>query len=676
MKSVLRFFGVAAVVAMVSLPGFATPLAPFIDLQEAGLTVVHDGAGMRGTLPVTLTVNIGGTVRFALLYWNGRDTACPITGSTCTFTQPYLDQQMNFNGTNITGTVIGTETQPTLLINNIGYFADVTSIVSAAGTGVQSFTFDDQNAASNFDIREGVSLFVAYTNASDPLVYRVLVFDNLDFASGPDPDAGDPRTTAAINFTHGALGYARTAQLFTFTGDGDAALADETTVSNNPTLFNLHNASDGLASDMDEVSINIPAGVATTTVQVNSPTTLGDDLLWQMGALRVAVTENVDPTCGFVESAGPPKVVTFVVQDTGSGVASIVVTQSSNADTVVPPFTVGQTTPITVTSTKIDQTQPMTISFIVTDVDGNVSTCGYDDSPCVLTCPANISVANNTDQCGAIVFFTPTTSGACGTVTSSPISGSFFGVGTTTVNVSATAGNTCSFSVTVNDTQPPTLVCAADVTVPATSSSGAVANYFPPNLQDNCAGATVSCAPPSGASFPLGTTTVTCTAPDAAGNVATCGLDVTVTPVADLSIDKSGPATVGVGIPTTFSIAVQNLGPQPATNVTVSDSATNATITSATPSQGSCVGTAPLICNLGTLASGATATIDVVLEGTAAGPFTNTASVSASESDPNLGNNSDVVGGAVATNIPTLSTWMLMILAAVLAGIGIFRHRA
>jgi hypothetical protein len=47
-----------------------------------------------------------------------------------------------------------------------------------------------------------------------------------------------------------------------------------------------------------------------------------------------------------------------------------------------------------------------------------------------------------------------------------------------------------------------------------------------PVVTDNCPGATFVCAPASGSCFPIGTTTVTCTATDAAGNTATCSFAV------------------------------------------------------------------------------------------------------------------------------------------------------
>jgi len=156
---------------------------------------------------------------------------------------------------------------------------------------------------------------------------------------------------------------------------------------------------------------------------------------------------------------------------------------------------------------------------------------------CTLTCPANITVSNAANQCGAVVNYpAPTTSGTCGTVTCSPPSGSFFPVGATTVNCSEqvstptggagpaiVTGASCSFTVTVNDTQPPTITCPANVVSPA---PGPVA--FSPTASDNCPGVKTTCTPPSGSTFNAGTTNVTCTATDTAGNTATCGFTVTV----------------------------------------------------------------------------------------------------------------------------------------------------
>jgi hypothetical protein len=63
------------------------------------------------------------------------------------------------------------------------------------------------------------------------------------------------------------------------------------------------------------------------------------------------------------------------VSDPQTGIQSIVVTQSDNADTPVPPFTTGTTDPVTITATKINQSQPAHVTIQVTDLAGNVVTC-------------------------------------------------------------------------------------------------------------------------------------------------------------------------------------------------------------------------------------------------------------------------------------------------------------
>jgi subtilisin-like proprotein convertase family protein len=132
---------------------------------------------------------------------------------------------------------------------------------------------------------------------------------------------------------------------------------------------------------------------------------------------------------------------------------------------------------------------------------------------CNITCPANITQGNDLNQCGAVVTYpAPTTTGTCGTINCAPASGSFFPVGTTNVNCTSTAGPSCSFTVTVNDTQPPSITCPANIVVPPTPGfDGATVNYPAPTVSDNCPGVPAPvCTPAAGSFFPIGVTTVTC----------------------------------------------------------------------------------------------------------------------------------------------------------------------
>jgi predicted extracellular nuclease len=102
-------------------------------------------------------------------------------------------------------------------------------------------------------------------------------------------------------------------------------------------------------------------------------------------------------------------------------------------------------------------------------------------STCALTCPENVTVANDSGQCSAVVSYAaPATVGSCGMVSCSPPSGSTFAVGVTTVTCTGAGGVTCSFTVTVNYTQVPTITpggpttfCSGgSVTLTSSSASG------------------------------------------------------------------------------------------------------------------------------------------------------------------------------------------------------------
>ncbi len=117
-------------------------------------------------------------------------------------------------------------------------------------------------------------------------------------------------------------------------------------------------------------------------------------------------------------------------------------------------------------------------------------------------------------------------------------SGSVFPVGVTTNIFTATdeSGNasTCSFTVTVNDVTPPVIACPANISVNATSAAGALVTYSAPVGTDNCSGATTvrTSGLASGATFPIGVTTVTHEVTDGSGNKAQCSFTVTVSGLA------------------------------------------------------------------------------------------------------------------------------------------------
>jgi hypothetical protein len=87
-------------------------------------------------------------------------------------------------------------------------------------------------------------------------------------------------------------------------------------------------------------------------------------------------TDVTPPRCSLVAVVpGPPKQIEIEVQDTGSGLGSVVVTAAENANVPVPAFAPGTTSPLMITATKADQSKGSTVALTVTDVAGNTTTC-------------------------------------------------------------------------------------------------------------------------------------------------------------------------------------------------------------------------------------------------------------------------------------------------------------
>ncbi len=88
--------------------------------------------------------------------------------------------------------------------------------------------------------------------------------------------------------------------------------------------------------------------------------------------------------------------------------------------------------------------------------------------------------------------------------------------------------DSCSFTVTVIDTEPPSLSCPVDLEAPNDSGVyGAVVEYRVP-VRDNCDMPDVEITPPSGSFFQPGSTLVTAVTADESGNRDSCDFIVVV----------------------------------------------------------------------------------------------------------------------------------------------------
>src|ERR1035437_2100185 len=118
------------------------------------------------------------------------------------------------------------------------------------------------------------------------------------------------------------------------------------------------------------------------------------------------------------------------------------------------------------------------------------------NGPNITFCPGNMSQDNYSGLCGADVYFPDATKDNNNDViTYSEYSGWFYNVGTTTVVVTATnncGSSTCSFTITVNDVEPPVFNnCPTDINVNNDQGlCSAVVTFDTPTASDNCGGST------------------------------------------------------------------------------------------------------------------------------------------------------------------------------------------
>jgi hypothetical protein len=278
------------------------------------------------------------------------------------------------------------------------------------------------------------------------------------------------------------------------------------------------------ASDPEDGSLTptcTPASGSTFplgTTRVNCSVTDSGGLE-DSGFFDVTVVDTTDPTLNLPGN--------ITEEATGPGGAAV--SFSATADDAVDSDVQVNCTPASGSTFQLGTT---TVDCTATDDFGNTSSGSFtvtveDTTAPSLNLPGNQTV-EATGPGGATVTYTADADDLVdGNIAAdcTPASGATFPLGTTTVECSATdaAGNTANgtFDVTVEDTTAPTLDSHADVSATATTSAGAVVNYTKPSATDAVdSNPTVTCSPAPGATFPIGTTTVSCTAEDASGNVS------------------------------------------------------------------------------------------------------------------------------------------------------------
>jgi len=266
---------------------------------------------------------------------------------------------------------------------------------------------------------------------------------------------------------------------------------DENVVGSYSVDYEVSDAAGNLAMASRTVNVVDTTPPIITLNGVTSTLEAGIDTYTELGA---TATDAVDGTF-------PATVSGDVVDTSTPGTYNVEYTATDNAG--------NPATPVTRIVTVVDTTSPVVTAAV--DVTGVEAT-----GPSGAT--ATYGAATATDNVGVTIG-----------PTCLPASGSTFAIGTTLVTCTAedAAGNvgTDTLNVEVVDTTPPVVTPPPDTTEEATSSAGAVV-VFPPASATDDVGVTSgpTCLPATGSTFPLGVTTVTCTASDAAGNIGSVQL--------------------------------------------------------------------------------------------------------------------------------------------------------
>jgi uncharacterized repeat protein (TIGR01451 family) len=248
-----------------------------------------------------------------------------------------------------------------------------------------------------------------------------------------------------------------------------------------------------------------------------------------------------------------------------------------------------------------------TVTWTVKDASGNTATdtqvvTVVDNTAPSVEAPETLSASANAECQVAVPTVTVTAADNCTaagalTVTQSPAAGTMVGLGTHTVTVTVkdAAGNESSDTTefTVADNTPPELNVPADIVVGNDADSCSAAVGFSVTATDNCGTANVQLSHQPGSVFQKGTTTVTATATDAAGNTTVKSFKVTVNDTQKPAISyPAGGVTVylplnspDTSMPVTYTVtaadncAVQSLNVSPASGSVFNVGTTTVTAT-------------------------------------------------------------------------------------------------
>ncbi|HXH42086.1 MAG TPA: FG-GAP-like repeat-containing protein, partial [Thermoanaerobaculia bacterium] len=388
-----------------------------------------------------------------------------------------------------TATIIDDDPLPTLAINNVS---------KAEGTGgTTNFVFTvtltgatEQNVTFNYATADGTAIAPGdYATTSGTLGFSPGTLTRTIAV----PVFGDAVTEADETFTV-ALSSPTNATITTATGTG--------TIQNDdfpPTTSASATPSPNAAGwNNTPVTVNLSAAAGSSPVQSISYTVTN-------GSSSTGATVSGN-SVSFPVSAAGVNTITYQATDV-AGNTEAAKTLIVRIDTLAPVTSAGAT-PAPNANGWNDA--PVTVSLSAADAGSGVESVTYT---VVTVSPTGTVTSTNTVAASATAF----------TVSAN-------GVSTITYHATDIAGNAeADLTLVVRvDTEAPLLALPAGVTADATSPAGAIVSYTVTAADNSGLVPNIMCAPPSGTTFPVGTSTVNCTASDAAGNSSVGSFTITV----------------------------------------------------------------------------------------------------------------------------------------------------
>ncbi len=553
-------------------------------------------------------------------------------GSTGTITAIYKVNAGTTPGTIITDTATGaTTSRDTNPANN-----SATANIAVASGGQADLSVTNSGSPNPVMAGSNITYTQSLTNAGPGAASGVVLTETL------------PANTAFVSLT-GPLGWTCTT-VSPYTCSDVTNMAANTTA--NFTFAIKVNSNTGAGTNIGQTD-----SVTSTTTDPNTGNNSATVNTQVAGSADLSVTNAASPVPVL---AGNNVTYTQVVNNAGPSTAtSVTLTETLPANTSAvslagPAGWTCNLGTLTCTNPSLVPGSPASITFVVTVTAGTAAGKAINSVASVSSATADPNLANNSATAADVVA-TATQADLITTNSASP--GSLAAGSNVTYTQSVTNnGPAAAATVTFTQVTPPNTNyqsitypagwnCA---TVPPIGGAGTITCTTASLALNATANFTlvlqVNAGTPSGTNI---TETDSATAgnvvPNLTTNSASASVVVANANSADVSIVKTAtPNPVTEGTPLTYSLAVTNAGPASATNVTVTDTLPSVvTYLSSTTTQGSCSEAGGTVtCLLGTMANASTATITILTMPGQPGVVSNTATVTADQTDPTPNNNS------------------------------------